>query len=152
MAKVDQAPLFVRVANALTTALLRAGVKLVGFKRTPMYLLTVRGRKSGQLRTVPIAILERDGKRYLTSPYGVVNWVRNLRAAGEGRLRVGRRLRTFHPTELADDEKVTILREYLRRWKWEVGVFFDGVGPDSTDDELRAVAPRHPVFTIAYAD
>src|SRR6266851_15170 len=83
MAKTYQAPLFVRLGNVLTTTLLRAGVKLVGPRNYPMYLLTVRGRASGQPRTISIVILEQNGKRYLDSPYGIVNWVRNLRAARE---------------------------------------------------------------------
>ncbi|MFL5663969.1 MAG: nitroreductase/quinone reductase family protein, partial [Ktedonobacteraceae bacterium] len=65
MAKTSQVPLFVRLANIMTTTLLRAGFKLVGFGNYPMYLLTVRGRKSGQPRTFPLAIIERNGKRYV---------------------------------------------------------------------------------------
>ena len=87
MAKTDKAPMFVRVANVLTLTLLRAGFPLVGpglvIGNYPMYLLTVRGRKSGQPRTVALALIERNGKRYLGSVYGIVDWVRNLRAAGE---------------------------------------------------------------------
>jgi deazaflavin-dependent oxidoreductase (nitroreductase family) len=65
--------------------LLRLGVKM-----GPMILLTVRGRKSGQPRTTPVAMTEHDGKRYLVGTFGDVNWVRNLRAAGEATLRSGR--------------------------------------------------------------
>lgn len=53
--------------------------------------------------------------------------------------------------EISDDDKTPILRGYLKRWKAEVGVFFGGVGPDSTDEELRAIAPKHPVFRIRQA-
>jgi F420H(2)-dependent quinone reductase len=74
--------------------------------------------------------------------------VRNVRANPQGRLRVGRRVENFTATELPDDEKPPLLREYLRRWKWEVGAFFGGVGPDSSDEELRRIAPDHPVFRI----
>jgi hypothetical protein len=83
MAKTNQVPMYVRVANVLTITLLRLGFKLVGpfllFGNYPMYLLTVRGRKSGRPRTVPVAIIEHNGKRYVGSPYGIVDWVRNLR-------------------------------------------------------------------------
>jgi hypothetical protein len=51
-------------------------------------------------------------------------------------------------TELADEKKIPLLRAYLERWKAEVGVFFDGVGPKSTDEEVAAIAPKHPVFAI----
>jgi hypothetical protein len=61
---------------------------------------------------------------------------------------VGRRVEEFRATEIDDDDKVTIIRAYLRRWKMEVGVFFEGVGPDASDEELRAIAGRHPVFRI----
>ena len=66
----------------------------------------------------------------------------------DGELRLGKRAEAFTGRELADDEKVPVLRPYLRRWKLEVGVFFEGVGPDSTDEQLRAIAPRHPVFEV----
>jgi deazaflavin-dependent oxidoreductase (nitroreductase family) len=135
------------VMNKAVQQLARWGVSVWGSRE-----LQVVGRSSGRIRSIPVNLLTIEGQDHLVAPRGETQWVRNLRAAGEGHLRVGRRLRTFHPTELPDDEKVAVLREYLRRWKWEVGAFFDGVGPDSTDDELRAIAPKHPVFTIAYAD
>ena len=56
--------------------------------------------------------------------------------------------RRFSADELGDDDKVAVLRAYLRRWKFEVGRFFDGVSADSSDDELRRIAPEHPVFRI----
>src|SRR5437660_10896577 len=100
MAKTDKAPKFVRLGNILTLTLLRVGFPLVGpglvIGNYPMYLLTVRGRKSGQPRTVPVAIIKRNGKRYVGSPYGIVNWVRNLRAAGEVILTRGRRSATVN--------------------------------------------------------
>jgi hypothetical protein len=74
--------------------------------------------------------------------------VRNLRAAGSGQFRVGKRVEEFRARELDTDEKVPILRAYLKRWKVEVGVFFDGTGPDSSDEALRAIAPRHPAFEV----
>src|SRR5918911_1834620 len=104
MAKTAQVPAYVQFGNAVTMALLRAGVKLVGpfvfFGNYPMYLLTVRGRSSGQPRTVPIVIMQRNGKRYVASPYGIVDWVRNLRAAGEAILTRGRRAEEVRAIEL----------------------------------------------------
>ncbi len=79
---------------------------------------------------------------------GVTQWVRNLRVAGEGALRLGRRTEVFHATELADPDKPDVLRAYLRRWKMEVGVFFDGVDADSPDDDLLRIAADHPVFRV----
>jgi hypothetical protein len=63
-------------------------------------------------------------------------------------LRVGRRTQSFRAVELTDDEKPPLLRAYLKKWKFEVGVFFAGVGPDSPDSELRRIAPDHPVFRL----
>ncbi len=111
--------------------------------------LRVRGRRSGEWRRTPVNLLEHDDRNFLVSPRGNTQWVRNLRVAGTGELRVGRRVEAFHGTEISDaDAKVEILRAYLERWKMEVGVFFDGVGPDSDDAEMRAIADRHPVFLV----
>ena len=65
---------------------------------------------------------------------------------------MGRRAESFRGRELADDEKVPVLRAYLRRWKAEVGVFFEGTGPDSSDDQIRAIAPKHPAFEVLPVD
>lgn len=111
-------------------------------------VLQVRGRTSGEIREVPVNLLTVDGVDYLVAPLGETQWVRNLRVAGEGGLRLGKRTEAFTATEIPDGEKDRILREYLRRWKAEVGVFFDGVSADSPDAELERIAPRHPVFHI----
>jgi hypothetical protein len=110
----------------------------------------VRGRTSGEWRTTPVNPLTlKDGSRYLVAPRGTTQWVRNLRATGyTGELHVGRRIEPFVATEISDDDKPAILREYLRRWKWEVGVFFDGVDAKAPDEKLREIAPGYPVFRI----
>ena len=107
-----------------------------------------RGRKSGAWRTTPVNLLTVSGQQYLVAPRGHVQWTHNMRAAGGGELHLGRAVEEFTATEVADDDKSPILRAYLKRWKAEVGVFFNGVGPDSSDAELRRVAPDHPVFEI----
>jgi len=131
------------VFNRLVAVLTRLGVSVWGSR-----VLEVRGRKSGEWRQTPVNLLSYDGDEYLVSPRGHTQWVRNLRASGDGRLRVGRRVRPFEAAELSDDEKPPLLRAYLKRWKLEVGVFFGGVGPDSSDEELRRIAPDHPVFRL----
>jgi len=100
------------------------------------------------LRRTPVNLLTFEGQRYLVAPRGNTQWARNLRAGGEGRLLVGRRSETFRAAELADEQKPLVLRAYLQRWKFEVGVFFDGVGPESSEAELLAAAPKHPVFRL----
>ena len=131
------------VFNRSVAFLTRRGVSVFGSR-----VLAVRGRTSGAWRTTPVNLLDLDGRRYLVSPRGEGQWVRNLRAAGTGELRVGRRTEAFRGRELSDDEKVPVLRAYLKRWKFEVGVFFDGVGPDSSDEQILAVADRHPAFEV----
>ena len=108
----------------------------------------MRGRKSGEWRRTPVNLLTFEDTRYLVAPRGEVQWVKNLRASGQGRLRVGRRTEDFTATEVTDEEKPPLLRAYLKKWKWEAGAFFGGVGPDSTDDELRRIAPDHPAFRL----
>ena len=110
--------------------------------------LAVRGRKSGQWQTVPVNPLPMDGERYLVAPRGQTQWVRNIRVAGGGELRLGRKAEPFTVTELPDDEKLPVLRDYLKRWGWEVGRFFEGITKDSTDEELIAIAPGFPIFRI----
>src|SRR4051795_10526578 len=129
------------IFNGLVAAATRAGLSVWGSR-----VLEVRGRTSGEWRSTPVNLLTLADRRYLVAPRGVTQWVRNLRVAGEGRLRLGRRTEEFRATEVGDDDKVEILRAYLRRWKAEVGVFFGGVGAGSTDEEIRRIAPDHPVF------
>jgi len=131
------------VFNQLVAFLTRRGVSVLGSR-----VLAVKGRTSGQWRTTPVNLLTHDRRRYLVAPRGETQWVRNLRAVGAGELRLGRRAESFHGRELTDDEKVPVLRAYLKRWKAEVGIFFEGTGPDSSDDQIRAIAPKHPAFEV----
>jgi deazaflavin-dependent oxidoreductase (nitroreductase family) len=134
------------VFNPIVAAFTRAGISVWGSR-----VLEIRGRKTGEPRRTPVNVLTLDGVRYLVAPRGHTQWVRNLRAAGEGDLLLGRRREHFHATEIADAEKEEILRAYLRRWKWEVGQFFGGVDADSPAEELTRIAPDHPVFRISTA-
>jgi deazaflavin-dependent oxidoreductase (nitroreductase family) len=131
------------VFNRLVAGLTRLGVSVYGSR-----VLEVKGRTSGQWRQTPVNLLRYEGADYLVAPRGHTQWVKNLRVSGQGRLRVGRRTQPFTASELSDEEKPPLLRAYLKKWKFEVGVFFGGVGPDSSDDELRRIAPDHPVFRL----
>jgi deazaflavin-dependent oxidoreductase (nitroreductase family) len=131
------------VFNPSVAWLTRAGFSVWGSRE-----LRVRGRASGAWRATPVNLLSLDGERYLVAPRGVTQWVKNLRAAGEGELRVGHHTEAFRAVEVADDDKLEVLRAYLKRWKWEVGAFFDGVSAASSDDEFRRIAPDHPVFRV----
>lgn len=110
--------------------------------------LRVRGRCSGAWRSTPVNLLVVDGERFLVAPRGTTQWVRNLRVAGSGELRVGRSTEAFVATELPDADKPPVLRPYLRRWKAEVGAFFEGVDASATDEQLAAIGPNHPVFRL----
>jgi deazaflavin-dependent oxidoreductase (nitroreductase family) len=133
-----------RFSRRVLLGLTRMGIGLLG-----MRTLYVRGRKSGEWRTAPVNLLSYEGDRYLVAPRGHTQWVRNMRVAGGGELHLGRRSEVFTATELADEEKPAVLRAYLQRWKFEVGMFFDGVGPDASDEKLLEIAPGYPVFRIS---
>jgi deazaflavin-dependent oxidoreductase (nitroreductase family) len=135
-----------RVFNRIVAALTRRGISVWGSR-----VLYVRGRVSGEWRTTPVNLLTHDGQRYLVAPRGETQWVRNLRAAGGGELHVGRRAEVFTATEVGDADKPEILRAYLAQWKFEVGAFFDGAGPDAAPGELARIAPAHPVFRLVAA-
>lgn len=131
------------VFNRIVAFLVRRGVNVWGSR-----VLSVRGRKSGEMRSTPVNLLVVDGAHYLVAARGHTEWVRNLRAAGEGELRLGRRVQPFTATEVPDDAKPDLLRAYLKRWKFEVGMFFDGVDDKSPEADLRRIAPDHPVFKV----
>ena len=130
--------------NDTVGRLTKMGVSVYGSR-----ILAVRGRKSGEWRTTPVNPLYLpDGARYLVAPRGNTQWVRNLRVVGTGELRVGRKVEPFSATEIADDDKPAILRAYLKRWKFEIGVFFDGVDAKAPEEKLREIAPGYPIFHI----
>ena len=119
------------------------GVSLLGSR-----VLTVRGRRTGTPQSVPVNLLTLDGERYLVAPRGNTQWVRNVRAAGEAKLRVGRRVEQVRLVEVPVGDRGPVLRVYLQRWGWEVGRFVEGLSTTSTDDELAAAAPGMPVFRV----
>ncbi|MEX0787069.1 MAG: nitroreductase family deazaflavin-dependent oxidoreductase [Dehalococcoidia bacterium] len=128
--------------NRIMPFLLSLGLPLSG-----AHVLTVRGRKSGEPRAVTVNLLDHDGARYLVAPRGDTEWVRNLRAAGEGELRLGSKRDAFRATEIGDAEKPPVIRHYLERWGTVTRREF-GVGKDPTDEELQRLSPDHPVFRI----
>jgi len=131
------------IFNRMVAFLTRHGISVKGSRE-----LRVRGRTSGEWRTTPVNLLIHRENRYLVAPRGQTQWVKNLRASKTGELQVGRTVEPFEASEMADDDKAEVLRAYLEHWKWEVGVFFGGVDAKSSDEELRRIAPDHPVFLI----
>ena len=133
-----------KVLNKAVMGLTRLGISVRGSR-----VLEHRGRTTGELHHTPVNVLTVEGKQYLVAPRGETQWVRNVRnAGGHMVLILGRRRRICRATELAPEDSLVILRTYLRKWKMETGMFFEGITPDATDDEWLAVAPRHPVFVL----
>src|SRR3954447_10951557 len=108
VAKRFRVPLFVRIGNAIMSLLLRGGVRIA-----TNILLTVPGRTSGLPRTTPVTVIEHAGGRYVQSPFGEVDWVRNLRAAGSATLTRGRHTETVSAVELTPEEAAPVLRRAL---------------------------------------
>ena len=135
-------PMAIRL-NSVIGWLARHGVSLSGSAE-----MSVRGRKSGRMQRIPVNPHTHDGGQYLVSARGHSQWVRNMRAAGGGELRVGRKVRAFTAVELPDEEKLPVLRSYLEKWGWEVNQYFQGVTARSSDEEIVAAAHDHPVFRI----
>ena len=132
-----------KVLNRTVAWLSRRGLSIAGSQ-----MLAVRGRKSGEWRRTPVNPLPLHGERYLVAARGHVQWTHNMRVAGGGELHRGRRVERFRAAELPDADKPEVLRAYLKKWSWEVGAFFEGLGADSTDEQLLAAAPKYPVFRI----
>ena len=131
------------VFNPTVAIFTRLGIGVWGSR-----ILRVKGRTSGEWRSTPVNLLTYEGARYLVSPRGHTQWVRNIRVSNEGELVLGGRAERFRVVEISDDQKVPILRDYLKRWKFEVGMFFGGVSADSPESELRRIAADHPVFRV----
>ena len=131
-----------RLANAAVTGLVK-----LGFKPGANAILTVPGRKSGLPRSAPITVVEYQGQRYVQSPYGEVDWVKNLRAAGTVTLQRGRRIERIKVRELNAEEKAPILRVVLRRAPKMVQRM-SAVTPDSPLEDLVKAAQKHPVFQV----
>ncbi|MFB4314292.1 nitroreductase/quinone reductase family protein [Actinomadura sp. 21ATH] len=129
--------------NRAVGFLTKHGISLLGTR-----VLAVRGRTSGEWRTNPVNLLTHEGERYLVAARGHTHWVRNIRVAGGGELRLGRKVEAFTVTELPDEEKLPALRAYFKRWGWEVGRFFEDLPKKPTDADLVRVAPTVPVFRI----
>ncbi|TMD26089.1 MAG: DUF385 domain-containing protein [Chloroflexi bacterium] len=131
------------VFNNFVATCTRLGISVWGSR-----VLRVRGRKSGEWRSSPVNLLTYQGNRYLVAPRGHTQWVRNIRVAGGGELVLGGRVQRFRAVEIPDDDKVPLLRAYLKRWSFEVGIFFGGVNAESSDADLRRIAPDHPAVRV----
>ena len=130
-----------RAANTLFSVMTRLGLG-ASYRR----LLTVTGRSSGLPRTTPVDVMNHDGTTWLVAPYGEVNWVKNLRAAGTAELRRGRHVQSFDAEEVGAELAAPVIRQYIARVP--VTRAYWGASPDATVDELREEARKHPVFRL----
>lgn len=133
-----------RATNGVFRWLAEAGISIAGTRA-----LRVRGRTTGKLRGVVINLMTVDDRRFVVSPRGNTQWVRNARAAGEVELGPRWRSRLVQISEVTDDAKPELLKRYLERWYWEVKGHVGGLTPDSTDEQIRAVAPSIPILELA---
>lgn len=132
-----------KVLNSIASFL----IGTVGLNLQGAMILDVRGRRSGRVSSRPVNPLTLGSGRYLLSPRGETQWVKNIRAAEGGSLRRGRTSEAFRVEEVPDGEKLPVMRAYLDRWGWQVKSIM-GVDKDASDEELRRIAPEHPVFRI----
>lgn len=111
-------------------------------------VLEVQGRVSRRWRATPVRLLDLDGHDYLVAPQGETDWVRNLRARGSGRLRLGSHVTEFRAVEIDDEEKLRALRAYFTRYWSLVARMTVVTSPDVPDNELMRTVPLHPVFRL----
>ncbi len=141
MAKQYRVTTSIRLINRLMTILIRLGVGPGN-----MHLLTVTGRKSGKHYTTPVSLVTQDGQRFLVSPYGEVNWVRNARAAGTVTISRGRKTEILRIEELDADSSAPILKQYIAS-EAITQPYFDA-SPASPVADFASEAHRHPVFQL----
>jgi len=151
---ITHVPGVVRLLDPLVRRLLAIGLPM-----GPNTLLTVRGRKSGLPRTFAVALAEADGRRWVVGTFGEVNWVRNLRAAGKGHVRIAAREEPIVAKELSQAEATAFFRDELKAYLQRLPaparaftrVFLRLTAPDVLDDPVRAARTR-PVFALQRPD
>jgi deazaflavin-dependent oxidoreductase (nitroreductase family) len=137
-------PAWLKVVNPIMRAAGRLGA--------PIPVLTLRGRRSGQLRHTPVSPMDLDGARYLVAGYPTAQWVHNARAAGTGTLAIGRRSEHVRLVELSTEDARPVLREFPVRVPSAISVMVKaGVVPDGTPDSYEALAGRCAVFRVEAA-
>ncbi|SEH78864.1 deazaflavin-dependent oxidoreductase, nitroreductase family [Mycolicibacterium rutilum] len=141
--RYDQPSTAARAVNTVFRWLAEVGISVAGTR-----VLEVRGRKSGKPRTVVVNLLTLDGHDYVVSPRGNTQWARNARAAGAVGIGPRWHRRPVDITEVPDAAKPVLLKRYLDRWYWEVKGHVGGLTPQSSDEEISAVAPTIPVFEL----
>lgn len=146
MAEQIRLPRWLKFANPVIVALQRRGV-VIGTMR----LLSVPGRKSGELRTTPVSPLTTEGERYIIAGFEEADWVKNARSAGWGILARGRKQERVNLVELPQGDRAPVLREFPSKVPHGVQYFRQLYSIDGTPDEFGALASRCPVFRVEVA-
>ncbi len=144
MAKTYRVSRGTRVVNAIFRTLTR-----LGLGASYRHILTVPGRKTGRPYATPVDVIALDGQRWLVAGYGPASWVANARAAGEVALSRGRRTERLGVEDASRDAAIPVLRRYMREIR-VTRAYFDA-GPESTDEQIAAELPRHPVLRLVAA-
>src|SRR6476646_6362840 len=118
----------------------------VGIAPSFIYLLEVKGRKSGKIYSTAVNLMELDGKQFLVAPRGRTQWVQNAEATGEVTLKRGTR-RRYHLRPLNDFEKPQVLKTYLANYQRAVKKFFP-IPPHAPLEEVAKIAPGYPAFEV----
>jgi deazaflavin-dependent oxidoreductase (nitroreductase family) len=142
--RYDQPNRAARAFNEVIRHLAELGIGIAGSRP-----LRVRGRTTGQWRSVVVNVLTVDGRDYVVSPRGNTQWVRNARAAGSVQTGPRWHRREVSVREIPDAAKPDLIRRYLDRWYWEVKGHSGGLTPASTDSEVKEMAASIPVFELA---
>ena len=148
--QLSRAPVLIRLPGPIVRRLLRFGMPL-----GPNRVLTIRGRRTGQLHTIPLAVAEVDGRRWVIGTFGETNWVRNLRAAGQAELEIdgqGHQVKAVELTRAQAAEFFTnVIVPYVAHMPrlWRVGVqsLIKFAAPEIYSDPTSA-ADKHPVFEL----
>ena len=142
-------PFYVPLFNPIATRILKLGA-LLG----PNALITIRGRKTGLPRTTPIALVEIGGKRWVVGTFGETNWVRNLRAAGEATVTVGKRREDVIASELDVPARTEFFRDLVGPYVRHVPIgalVLKMLGAGQILDDPAAAAEHRPVFELRAA-
>jgi hypothetical protein len=146
MSEEAKLPRWLKPANRVIVALQRLGL-VIG----TMHLLSVPGRKSGELRTTPVSPLMVGGRRYVVAGLEAADWVKNAQADGWGILTRGRKEERVSLIELPVEERGPILREFPIKVPSGVRFFQQLYGVSNDPEAFAALAPRCPVFRVEEA-
>lgn len=137
-----RAPRWLKWVNPVNGFLLR-----LGFGPAPQHLLTIAGRRSGALRTTPVAVVVFENQRYLVAGFDGSDWVKNARAARQGQLRRGRATEHVQLLEVPVGDRAPILRRFAEKVRG--GQAFLTVAADAPDEAFVTAAKRHPIFRLS---